>query len=33
LARSERDGRMVLYELTERGRTLLDATVVGRVRG
>jgi len=33
LARSERDGRMVLYEITERGRTLLDATVVGRVRG
>jgi DNA-binding transcriptional ArsR family regulator len=25
LARSERDGRMVMYELTERGRTLLSA--------
>ena len=25
LARSERDGRMVMYELTERGRALLAA--------
>jgi ArsR family transcriptional regulator, lead/cadmium/zinc/bismuth-responsive transcriptional repressor len=25
LARSERDGKMVMYELTERGRTLLAA--------
>jgi DNA-binding transcriptional ArsR family regulator len=25
LARSERDGRMVMYELTDRGRTLLAA--------
>jgi ArsR family transcriptional regulator, lead/cadmium/zinc/bismuth-responsive transcriptional repressor len=25
LARSERDGRMVMYELTDRGRLLLDA--------
>jgi DNA-binding transcriptional ArsR family regulator len=27
LARSERDGKMVMYELTERGRTLLAAVV------
>jgi ArsR family transcriptional regulator, lead/cadmium/zinc/bismuth-responsive transcriptional repressor len=28
LARSERDGRMVMYELTERGRDLLGAVAV-----
>jgi DNA-binding transcriptional ArsR family regulator len=28
LARSERDGRMVMYELTDRGRTLLEAVAV-----
>jgi DNA-binding transcriptional ArsR family regulator len=28
LARSERDGKMVMYELTERGRTLLAAVAV-----
>jgi ArsR family transcriptional regulator, lead/cadmium/zinc/bismuth-responsive transcriptional repressor len=27
LARSERDGKMVMYELTERGRALLGSTV------
>jgi ArsR family transcriptional regulator, lead/cadmium/zinc/bismuth-responsive transcriptional repressor len=27
LARSERDGKMVMYELTERGRGLISATV------
>jgi DNA-binding transcriptional ArsR family regulator len=27
LARSERDGKMVMYELTERGRPLVDAVV------
>lgn len=27
LARSERDGRMVMYELTDRGRTLVAALV------
>ncbi len=31
LARSARDGRMVMYELTERGRALL-AAVTGRVQ-
>jgi DNA-binding transcriptional ArsR family regulator len=28
LARSQRDGKMVMYELTERGRALLAAVVV-----
>jgi ArsR family transcriptional regulator, lead/cadmium/zinc/bismuth-responsive transcriptional repressor len=28
LARSERDGKMVMYELTDRGRALLDAVTV-----
>ncbi len=32
LARSERDGKMVMYELTERGRSLL-AAVSGQVMG
>jgi DNA-binding transcriptional ArsR family regulator len=27
LARSRRDGKMVMYSLTERGRALLDATI------
>jgi len=31
LARSERDGRMVMYELTDRGRALLAALMVGEV--
>jgi DNA-binding transcriptional ArsR family regulator len=29
LARSERDGKMVMYELTTRGRTLLGAVRAG----
>jgi DNA-binding transcriptional ArsR family regulator len=29
LARSRRDGKMVMYSLTERGRTMLDATLSG----
>ena len=29
LARSERDGKMVVYELTERGRALLAAVTAG----
>jgi DNA-binding transcriptional ArsR family regulator len=32
LARSEREGRMVMYELTATGRTLLDALVAPEVR-
>ena len=32
LARSERDGRMVMYELTERGRALLAAVAVRGAR-
>jgi DNA-binding transcriptional ArsR family regulator len=32
LARSERDGKMVMYELTDRGRALLGAVVAGAVR-
>ncbi len=32
LALSERDGRMVMYELTASGRTLLDALVGSQVR-
>jgi DNA-binding transcriptional ArsR family regulator len=28
LARSERDGKMVMYELTDRGRALLEAVTV-----
>jgi DNA-binding transcriptional ArsR family regulator len=32
LARSERDGKMVMYELTERGRLLLAAVTVQEVR-
>ena len=32
LARSERDGRMVMYELTARGRDLLAAVIGGEVR-
>jgi ArsR family transcriptional regulator, lead/cadmium/zinc/bismuth-responsive transcriptional repressor len=31
LARSERDGKMVMYELTERGRALLVALGAGTV--
>jgi DNA-binding transcriptional ArsR family regulator len=31
LARSEREGKMVMYELTERGRTLLGALTSGAV--
>ena len=31
LARSERDGKMVMYELTERGRALLAAVALKRV--
>jgi ArsR family transcriptional regulator, lead/cadmium/zinc/bismuth-responsive transcriptional repressor len=31
LARSERDGKMVMYELTERGRALLAAVAVEEV--
>jgi DNA-binding transcriptional ArsR family regulator len=31
LARSERDGRMVIYELTEAGRLLLAAVTAGAV--
>lgn len=31
LARSERDGKMVMYELTERGRALLAAVAAQRV--
>jgi DNA-binding transcriptional ArsR family regulator len=31
LARSERDGKMVMYELTERGRALLTAVSTPRV--
>ena len=31
LARSERDGKMVMYELTERGRSLLTAVSAQRV--
>jgi ArsR family transcriptional regulator, lead/cadmium/zinc/bismuth-responsive transcriptional repressor len=33
LARSRRDGRMVMYELTERARLLLDAVAADAVRG
>ena len=33
LARSERDGKMVMYELTDRGRVLLDALVAPPVAG
>ncbi len=33
LARSERDGKMVIYELTERGRALLGAVAVQGARG
>jgi ArsR family transcriptional regulator, lead/cadmium/zinc/bismuth-responsive transcriptional repressor len=29
LARSRRDGKLVMYSLTERGRALLDATLSG----
>jgi DNA-binding transcriptional ArsR family regulator len=32
LARSERDGRMVMYELTAHGRDLLAAVAAGEVR-
>ncbi len=32
LARSERDGKMVMYELTQRGRLLLAAVAVQEVR-
>jgi DNA-binding transcriptional ArsR family regulator len=32
LARSERDGKMVMYELTPRGRALLAAVVAREVR-
>ena len=31
LARSERDGKMVMYELTERGRALLAAVAAQRI--
>jgi DNA-binding transcriptional ArsR family regulator len=31
LARSERDGKMVMYELTDRGRVLLEAVAAQRV--
>jgi DNA-binding transcriptional ArsR family regulator len=30
LARSQRDGKMVMYELTERGRALLDVVAEAR---
>jgi ArsR family transcriptional regulator, lead/cadmium/zinc/bismuth-responsive transcriptional repressor len=33
LARSRRDGKMVMYELTDRARLLLDALVADSVRG
>jgi DNA-binding transcriptional ArsR family regulator len=33
LAHSERDGKMVMYELTERGRALLDAVIVREAAG
>lgn len=33
LARSERDGKMVMYELTERGRALLAGVAAQRVAG
>jgi DNA-binding transcriptional ArsR family regulator len=33
LARSERDGKMVMYELTARGRSLLEALVATRSVG
>jgi ArsR family transcriptional regulator, lead/cadmium/zinc/bismuth-responsive transcriptional repressor len=33
LARSRRDGKMVMYELTERARPLLDAVVADTVSG
>jgi DNA-binding transcriptional ArsR family regulator len=33
LARSRRDGKMVMYELTERARLLLDALVADNVSG
>lgn len=33
LARSERDGKMVMYELTERGRALLGAVAAQGVSG
>jgi DNA-binding transcriptional ArsR family regulator len=33
LARSRRDGKMVMYELTERARLLLDALVADTVSG
>ena len=32
LARSERDGRMVMYELTDRGRLLLEAVAAQEAR-
>jgi ArsR family transcriptional regulator, lead/cadmium/zinc/bismuth-responsive transcriptional repressor len=32
LARSERDGKMVMYELTDRGRLMLAALVVQEAR-
>jgi DNA-binding transcriptional ArsR family regulator len=32
LARSERDGKMVMYELTDRGRELLEAMTPAEVR-
>jgi DNA-binding transcriptional ArsR family regulator len=32
LARSERDGKMVMYDLTDRGRALLAAVVVQEAR-
>jgi ArsR family transcriptional regulator, lead/cadmium/zinc/bismuth-responsive transcriptional repressor len=32
LARSERDGKMVMYELTDRGRALLTAVTVQEAR-
>ena len=33
LARSERDGKMVMYELTDRGRALLTAVAAEEVPG
>jgi ArsR family transcriptional regulator, lead/cadmium/zinc/bismuth-responsive transcriptional repressor len=33
LARSDRDGKMVMYELTERGRALLAAVALEAARG
>ena len=30
LVRSRRDGKMVMYELTERGRALVDAVLADR---